>query len=481
LWENKLSIAKETAWLDATALAALVRKGEVSAPELLEAAIERAERINPEINAIITPLHDFARTAAANPGDGPLAGVPFLLKDLGAELGGTAMNHGSRYMNGYVSAEDSELTARFRRAGLVIFGKTNTPEFGLLPTTEPERFGPSRNPWDTSLNTGGSSGGSSAAVAAGIVPVAHANDGGGSIRIPGAVCGLVGLKPTRGRNSLAPGAGDIGNGIVHEHVVCRTVRDSAAVLDATHGPMPGDPYYPPAPERPYVEEVGRDPGRLRIAVSDLPLTGSPVSDEVRAAVQSVAALCEDLGHDVVEAEPDFDRPRTLKAFGRVWVGLLGHTLAHLARSTGRDFSETDFEVGTWQMYQSSLRLTASQYLLAVEDLQTMARHVGAFFDDVDVWLTPTLCRRPAPLGYFDFSSGERDEVIRRLGEYSGFTSLHNGTGHPAMTLPLQWTEDGLPLGVQIAGRYADEATLFRLASQLETARPWADRRPAVSA
>ncbi len=475
-----MSIAKETAWLDATAQAELVRAGEVTALELTEAAIERAERLNPEINAIVTPLHDFARAAAKSPPEGPLSGVPFLLKDLGAELGGVPMNHGSRFMDGYVSAEDSELTARFRRAGLIIFGKTNTPEFGLLPTTEPARFGPSRNPWDVTLSTGGSSGGSSAAVAAGIVALAHANDGGGSIRIPASSCGLVGLKPTRGRNSLAPGSGDIGNGIVHEHVVCRTVRDSALVLDATHGPMPGDPYYPPAPERPYAEEARRDPGRLQIAVSDLPLTGAPVTDEVRAAVRSVAKLCEELGHDVVEAEPQIDRPRTLKAFGRVWVGLLGHTLAHLARSTGRALNEADFEAGTWQMYRSSERLLAGDYLLAVEDLQAMAHDVGAFFETVDVWLTPTLCRRPAPLGYFDFATGERDEVIRRLGEYSGFTSLHNGTGHPAMSLPLQWTDDGLPLGVQIAGRYADEATLFRLAAQLETARPWSGRRPEIA-
>ena len=475
-----MSIAEETAWLDATDQAGLVRKGEVTALELTEAAIERAERLNPEINAIVTPLHDFARAAAKENWQGPLTGVPFLLKDLGAELAGAPMNHGSRYMDGYVPAQDSELTARFRRAGLIILGKTNTPEFGLLPTTEPERFGPARNPWDLGLGTGGSSGGSSAAVAAGIVPVAHANDGGGSIRIPGSACGLVGLKPTRGRNSLAPGSGDIGNGLVHEHVVCRTVRDSAAVLDATQGPMPGDPYFPPAPQRPYAEEAGRDPGRLRIAVSDLPLTGTAVTDEVKEAVQSVAKLCQDLGHDVIEAEPKLDRPRALKAFGRVWVGLLGHTLEHLARGTGRDPKEADFEAGTWQMYQSSRRLTAGQYLLAVEDLQAMSRDVGAFFESVDVWLTPTLCRRPAPLGYFDFAALEREEYIRRLGEYSGFTSLHNATGHPALTLPLQWTGDGLPLGVQIAGRYADEATLFRLAAQLETARPWADRRPAVA-
>ena len=267
-------------WLDATAQAELVQKGEVSAAELLESAIARAEKINPAINAIINPLYDMGRETVKDLPQGPFAGVPFLMKDIGAEVAGVKMEEGSRFLRGYVSPADSELTARFKRAGLVIMGKTNTPEFGLLPTTEPSLYGASRNPWDTNLGTGGSSGGSSAAVAAGIVPVAHANDGGGSIRIPAAACGLVGLKPTRGRNSLAP-AGDMANGIVHEHVVCRSVRDSAGLLDATHGPMPGDPYFPPPPVRPYVEEVGRDSGKLRIAFSSTPLTEAGVSDEVR--------------------------------------------------------------------------------------------------------------------------------------------------------------------------------------------------------
>jgi amidase len=293
-------------WMDATAQAELVQKGEVSPIELLEGAIERAEQVNPEINAIINPLYDMARKATSDLPDGPFKGVPFLMKDIGAEVAGVKMEEGSRFMAGYVSPEDSELTSRFKRAGLNIMGKTNTPEFGLLPTTEPELYGATRNPWNPDLGSGGSSGGACAAVAAGIVPVAHANDGGGSIRIPASACGLVGLKPTRGRNSLAP-AGDMANGIVAQHVVTRSVRDSAAILDATQGAVPGDPYFAPPPERPYLEEVRRDPGKLRIAFSSLPLTGAPVSDEIRAALEDTAKLCEDLGHTVEEAEPPLDR------------------------------------------------------------------------------------------------------------------------------------------------------------------------------
>ncbi len=476
-----MTLADETAFMDATQQAELIRNGEVSAGELLEAAIERAERINPKINAIISPLYDRARSSAENIGDGPLAGVPFLLKDVSAELAGTSMHEGSGFLDGYVSPVNCELTNRFLDAGLVVMGKTNTPEFALLPTTEPERFGPSRNPWNTDLGTGGSSGGSSAAVAAGIVPAAHANDGGGSIRIPASCCGLVGLKPTRGRNTLAPHFGDIGGGLVHEHVVTRSVRDSAVILQATAGPAAGDPYWPAAPERPYAEEVDRDPGRLRIAYSSVPLTGVPVSPDVRQALEATANLCADLGHEVEEAEPEIDRPRTLKSFGKAWVGLLGWTMDYWSRKTGKEPTEADFEPLTWQMYQSSQALTAGAYLSAIEGLQAMSRNVAAFFEEIDVWLTPTLCREPAPLGYFGYTPETRDQHITRLGEYSGFTSMFNGTGQPAVTLPLQWTQDGLPLGMQFAARYGDEATLFRLAAQLEKAKPWADRRPPVAA
>jgi amidase len=468
------------AWMDATAQAELVQKGEISPIELLEGAIERAEQLNPEINAIINPLYDLAREASKDLPDGPFRGVPFLMKDIGAELAGVKMEEGSRFMRGYVSPEDSELTARFKRAGLNIMGKTNTPEFGLLPTTEPELYGVTRNPWNPELGSGGSSGGACAAVAAGIVPVAHANDGGGSIRIPASACGLVGLKPTRGRNSMAP-AGDMANGIVAQHVVSRTVRDSAALLDATHGAMPGDPYFPAPPERPYAQEVRRDPGKLRIAFSSLPLTGVAVTDEVRAALEDTAKLCESLGHTVEEAQPTLDRPRALKAFGRVWVGMLGWAVKSWEKKLGRSATEADFEGVTWRMYQSNQRVSAAEYLAAIEDLQAMSRDIALLFNTFDVWLTPTLCRDPAPLGYFAFTAEARDEHIRRLGQYSGFTSMFNATGQPAMTLPLQWSENGLPLGMQIIGRYADEATLFRLAGQLEQARPWVDRRPMVSA
>ena len=314
----------EVAFLDATAQAELVRKGEVTARELVDAAIDRIERLNPELNAVITPLFDRAREAAADVAlDAPFAGVPFLLKDVMAEYGGTPLSEGSGFLAGrYVSAEDSELVRRYRQAGLLILGKTNTPEFALLPTTEPRQFGASRNPWNIGFTTGGSSGGSAAAVAAGMVAAAHANDGGGSIRVPSSCCGVVGLKPTRGRNSLGPQVGDAAGGLLCEHVITRSVRDSARILDATAGPLAGDPYWPALPEESFAEQVGASPGRLRIGVGTMPLTGVPAHTDCVAAAESTARLCEELGHDVAEASPTVNGKAVLKAFGHVWAGFM---------------------------------------------------------------------------------------------------------------------------------------------------------------
>src|SRR5256714_123203 len=302
--------ADEFATLDATAQAELVRRKEIKPIELVEAAIKRIERINPTINAVITPMYELARAAAADAlPDGPFTGVPFLLKDLLAAYTGVRMASGSRFLQDFTPGHDSELTARYKRAGLVVVGKTNTPESGILPTTEPTLFGPTRNPWDTTRNTGGSSGGSAAAVAAGLVPMAHANDGGGSIRIPASCCGVFGLKPTRARNTLAPALGDAMSGLVAEHAVTRSVRDSAALLDATAGPALGDPYWAPAPEGPFAEEVGRDPGRLRIAFSAASPFGGPVHADCVRAVHDAATLCEGLGHHVEEAAPEVEAER----------------------------------------------------------------------------------------------------------------------------------------------------------------------------
>ncbi|MCP4667725.1 MAG: amidase, partial [Deltaproteobacteria bacterium] len=300
-----MSKLEDLALLDATAQADLVRRKEVKASELVEAAIDRIERVNPELNAVVTPMYDEARDAVkAGPTDGPFAGVPFLLKDLLAAYKGVRMTLGSTLMRDFVPDHDSELVRRLKRAGLVIVGKTNTPEFGILPTTEPRLFGPCRNPWDRERTTGGSSGGSAAAVAAGMVPMAHGNDGGGSIRIPASCCGLFGLKPTRGRNPLGPDFGDIMGGLVAEHAITRSVRDSARLLDATSGPDVGDPYWAPPAERPFAQEVGADPGRLRIAFTVEATTGVEIHADCVNAVKDAAGLCAELGHEVVEAAPE---------------------------------------------------------------------------------------------------------------------------------------------------------------------------------
>ena len=475
-----------TAFLDATALADLVRRGEVTAVELVEAAIERIERLNPALNAVITRMDDQARAAAAAHGAAnkaaPFAGVPFLLKDLIAEYAGVAIAEGSRFLHGRcVSTHDSELVVRLKRAGAVIAGKTNTPEFGLLPTTEPALYGPTRNPWDTQRTTGGSSGGSAAAVAAGIVPMAHANDGGGSIRIPASCCGLFGLKPTRARNPMGPGYGDAGSGLAVEHAVTRSVRDSAALLDATSGPAPGDPYFAPPKERPFVEEVGRDPGQLRIAVSTRALTGAKIHPECQTAVEATAKLCEDLGHIVEWTEPCFDETRYLKAFAAIWTAFASWAIRDWADRYQLTPSEDQFEPNTWRMYQSGGRRSAVAYLRMIQDIQGVARQIAEFFETYDLTLTPTIARPPAPLGYFSWDSGKRDEFLEHIGEYSGFTSIANSTGQPAMSVPLHWTADNLPVGLHFMARFGAEDTLFRLAGQLEQARPWSRRRPTIAA
>ena len=473
----------ELAFLDATAQAELVRRKEVTPVEMVDAAIERIERVNPELNAVITPLFERAREAAvATSIDAPFAGVPFLLKDIVAEYEGTPMSEGSAFLAGhYISPQDSELVRRYRAAGLIIMGKTNTPEFALMPTTEPRQFGATRNPWNTDMTSGGSSGGSTAAVAAGMVAAAHGNDGGGSIRVPSSCCGLVGLKPTRGRISLGPEIGDAANGLLCDHVVTRSVRDSAAILDATAGPLPGDPYYPAPPERPFAEEVGRTPQRLRVGLGTTPLTGEPAHPDCIAAAESAARLCEELGHDVVEASPSLDSNRLFKAFGNVWAGFLCWAVKDWARRSDRTIDAAFFEPATWRTYLHGERLSSGAYLLAVQDIQRASRDAAVFFNDYDVWLTPTLAQPPVPLGYFDYTPETRDQHIARLGEYTGFTLIANASGQPGISLPLHWNEDNLPIGVQLLGRYGDEATLLRLAGQLEQARPWSERRPPIRA
>ena len=472
----------DLAFLDATALADLVRRKEVKAIELVDASIDRIERLNPSLNAVVTPMYDLARKAALSPlSEGPFAGVPFLLKDLLAEYGGAALIESSAFLRDHVSEQDSELVSRFKRAGLIVVGKTNTPEFGILPTTEPRLFGPSRNPWDTTRTTGGSSGGSAAAVAAGLVPMAHGNDGGGSIRIPASCCGLFGLKPTRGRNPLGPHYGDMFTGLVAEHALTRSVRDSAALLDATSGPDLGDPYWAPLPARPFLQEVGAGPGRLRIALTTQAATGVAVHPDCVAAARDAAALCADLGHEVTEVTPAIDGQVVMQAFMTLWSAGCAWTVDDWARRTGRTPTPDLFEPLTWALREMGRQHSASAYLLALQDLQKVSRQVARFFLDYDVWLTPTLGEPPVPLGTFDSPPETPLQGLFRAAAFMPFTPICNITGQPGMSVPLYWNDDGLPVGSHFVGRFGDEAALFRLAAQLEQARPWASRRPPVSA
>ena len=470
------------AFLDATAQARLVRDGELTASELLESAIERTERVNSSINAVITPMYEHARELAAGQiPDGPFSGVPFLMKDFLAEYAGFRFTEGSAFLKDFVADHDTELVSRYKAAGLITFGKTNAPEMAIGVTTEPRLFGPSRNPWDTSRTTGGSSGGAAAAVAAGIVPMAHGNDAGGSIRIPASCCGLFGLKPTRGRNPLGPSFGDLFSGLVAEHVLTRSVRDSAAVLDATGGPATGEPYWAPEPERPFADEVRARPRKLRIAFS----TRAPLGDEIHAdcvaAVRESAELCADLGHKVVEVAPEFDAELLWHSFTNVIASGAAYALKHWERRTGREATEESFEPFLWALTERGRGISAPDYLLVVEDMQRVAREVAVFFEDHDVWLTSTLGQPPAPLGSFTFDQGDPFELRRKMATFSPYTYISNVTGQPAMTVPLSWNDDGLPIGSHFVGRYGDEATLLRLAAQLEAARPWSHRRPPVSA
>jgi amidase len=468
----------DLAWIDATETAALIADKKISPAEAVDAAIARIEALNGPVNAVIRPMFDEARRVAAGAlPDGPFRGVPFLLKDLTAAYAGVVMSSGSRWLKEWVPQRDTELVARFKRAGLVVVGKTNTPEFGLPPTTEPIAFGRSKNPWNLEHHTGGSSGGSAVAVATGMVAMAHANDGGGSIRIPASVNGVFGLKPTRARNPLGPAVGDVMNGLVCEHAVTRSVRDSARLLDATSGPDLGDPYPAPPRARPFAEEVGADPGKLRIALTVKPYHGGDLHPDCVAAAKSAAALCEELGHHVEEASPKLDGAAVSQHFLRVYSAGTSQQLKEWTEIVGRAPGDDDIEPLTRAFAALGDSITGGDYLVSIGFLQRLARTVAAFMQSYDVWLTPTLGEPPLKLGELDPQPDMPTWSMLRAGSYVPFTPLCNMTGQPAMSVPLFWNDAGLPIGCHFVGRYGDEATLFRLAAQLEAARPWRDRRP----
>jgi amidase len=468
---------------DAIGQAELVRTGQATPLELIDAAIARIERLNPVLNAVVASFFDEARAVAtrplANPGS-VLAGVPFLLKDLGATLAGTPQSRGSRAFCGHVSEHDTELGRRQRAAGLILVGKTSSPEFGNHSTSEPALYGPARNPWNPERTTGGSSGGSAAAVASGMVPAAHGNDGAGSIRIPSSCCGLFGLKPTRGRNSWAP-AGDVLGGLAVEHALTVTVRDSAAILDATAGWAPGDPSIAPVPSRSFLDEVGADPGRLRIAWTARPPFEAEVHPECVRAVRETAELLASVGHDVEEAAPDFDGDALVEPFARIWASANLADYREAQAYLGREPQRDELEITTWELVEYARKFDGADLLGALDTLAAASRKVAPFFERYDAWLTPTLAQPPLGLGILNQSYGGALQWWRFDGRFNPWNPIANMTGQPAMSVPLHWTGDGLPIGSLIFGRFGDEATLFRLAGQLEAARPWRDRRPPIHA
>ena len=465
---------------DALGLAALMKAGEVSAAEVLEAAIARVEARNPAVNAVVTKLYDQAAQAiAAGLPEGPFAGVPYLVKALFTSVAGVRCAHGSRFFADLPpAAEDSLHVARLKRAGMVIYGMTSSCEMGLSLTCEPQLHGPSRNPWDLERTPAGSSGGAGAAVAARMLPIAHASDGFGSIRAPAASCGLVGLRPTRARNTLAPAFGEALAGLAIEHAVSLTVRDNAALLDATHGPAPGDPYDVLPPARPFLEEVGADPGSLRIAVTSKAPNGAPVEADPLRVLQETASLCADLGHRVDEADPAIDGADVVPTFRTLSAVNILYTVR--GHPSGRAPAPGELETVVARSAALAEDIDGASYMAAVHTAHRLGRQMAAFHEDWDVLLTPGLGTLPPKLGWLDMMMEDIEEYWRRVFRFSPFTVWFNLTGQPAMMIPLGQTESGFPVAVQAIARFGDEATLFRLASQLEAARPWIGRKPPIA-
>lgn len=464
---------------DGLGLAERVRRGEVTSAELVRTAQAAIEALNPQLNAVI------GRVDAAPPQGGPAApfhGVPFLIKDLVLHAQGVPCDMGSRLVaGGFVSPIDTELMARFRRAGLVTLGRTNTPEFGFCSTTEPVLHGATRNPWDPARSPGGSSGGSAAAVAAGIVPLAHANDGGGSIRIPAAWCGLVGLKPTRGRTPVGPETGIALHDMGIELAVTRTLRDSAAILDAVQGAAAGDRFVIPPPARPYLEELTARPRRLRIACHFDGGPGVKLDPHCRAAVEQTARQCEALGHHVEEAAPRVDHALFEDVNLCYWSSFLAAAIAGVGAMLGREPSPANLEACIWATYRHGLSLRALDLEAADVHANTISRSVASFFESYDLLLTPVTAAPPVALGVIDCNRAGLDARgwLQDVFRHTPYTALYNLTGQPALSLPLAATPEGLPVAVQLVARFGDEATLFNLGGQLEQAMPWAARRPTI--
>ncbi len=465
--------------LDAIACADLVRSGDISASELVDASIRRIETHDRDLGAVIIPLFEQARLDANSAPDGPFRGVPIVIKDILAMVGGVLHTAGLAPFKqaGFRYPVDSELVARIRRAGFVIVGKTNTSELGILPAAEPPAWPPTRNPYDRSRSPGGSSGGSACAVATGMVPIGHANDGGGSIRIPASCCGLFGLKPTRGRVSMAPFLGDINGGLVNEHVVTRSVRDSAAVLDLLAGHVAGDPYVAPPQRRPYVDELGASPGQLRIGFE----TRHPGLDgslreshpDCVAAVAHVARLLESLGHVVEQSSPDSLRePEWIPSFLALWAAGVTMELDGSSAMLGRPILEHEVEPLTWALAELGRMVPGPKYAAAWRWIHQNTRRMATWFATHDLLITPTLAEPPVPIGTFRSTTDDPLSAIFRAADFAPFTPPLNATGHPACSIPLYANGAGLPIGVQLVAPHGREDLLFQIASQLEAAQPF---------
>lgn len=492
----------EYANYDGLGLAELVRAGDVTPGDLVEEAIRRIEVLNPQLNAVIHKMYESARINAKTVvPNAPFSGVPFLLKDLVSEYGGEPMQRGSHFFRGYISPVDTEIVKRYKAAGLLCLGKSSTPELGLTPMTEPQAFGPTRNPWEPSRTAGGSSGGAAAAVAARLVPLASGGDGGGSIRIPASCCGLFGLKPSRGRTPTGPTAAELWQGFAIEHALTRSVRDSAALLDAIAGPDVGAPYVAPPPSRPFLAEVGAPPGRLRIAFTTKPFLGNAVHADCVEGVNATVKMLTALGHELVEAAPPIEGLPFAQAFLTLVCADTAATIKAGEALVGRKATYKEFEAATWALYLLGQQLSAAELVQAKWYLQSAGRTISRFFVDYDLLLTPTLAAPPAVIGTLQ-PKGVEALALQTLGRlnagvvlraakalelsastvfaFAPYTQPFNVTGQPAMSVPLYWNAAGLPIGMHFVGRYGDEATLFRLAAQLEAAHPWQQRVPPVA-
>ncbi|MDC9590293.1 amidase [Xenorhabdus sp. XENO-10] len=464
---------------DALGLAKLVHQGEVTPLELVEAAITCIERLNPELNAVVHKLYDIGREAAASVNhNAPFAGVPFLLKELASLWKGAPLTNSSRYQKDMIAPIDSEVTKRIKRAGLILVGKSNSPENGLSISTEPKLYGITKNPWKEGISAGGSSGGTAAAVAARIVPIGEASDGAGSIRIPASCCGIVGLKPSRGRMTLAP-IGDYWYGGACFLCCSRTVRDTAAYLDAVAGALPGDLYTPPTPDLPWLELLAQEPRKLRVGFTVTPSNGTPIDAQVKKAVLATVRTLEGLGHIVEEHDMVFDTTVAWKAYTDMIFVQAVSGLNDLSSIVGRPVTPDDVEPITWAIIERGRSISGTTHSKDIEQIRLLGRELTNDLLPYDIFITPTLTQLPRPIGYYDMSETDIDRYNDKWTD-SVFAFPFNITGQPAISLPLGWSDDGIPIGVQLVGRYGDEAIVLQVSAQLEQEMAWKDRRPLIT-